>query len=111
MMERETDLRLSCASNVAAGLLSGSETEIDRSRHEIDRSRHDIREITETADEIAIHAVTGTASALQIVLPLCLYRIRQQINIDDMQFGFMKGRGTTDAIFTVRQMQEKFRAK
>jgi len=37
-------------------------------------------------------------------------RIRQQINIDDIQFGFMKGKGTTDAIFIVRQMQEKFRA-
>jgi len=28
-----------------------------------------------------------------------------------MQFGFMKGNGTTDAIFIVRQMQHKFRAK
>jgi len=37
-------------------------------------------------------------------------RIRQQIHIDAMQFGFMKGKGTTDAIFIVRQMQ-KFRAK
>jgi len=26
------------------------------------------------------------------------HRIRQQINADDMQFGFMKGTGTTDAI-------------
>jgi len=26
-------------------------------------------------------------------------RIRQQINIDNKQFGFMKGKGTTDAIF------------
>ena len=31
--------------------------------------------------------------------------------VDDMQFGFMKGKGTIDAIFIVRQMQEKFRAK
>jgi len=38
-------------------------------------------------------------------------RIRQQIDIDDMQFGFMKGKGTTEAIFIVRQMQEKFTAK
>jgi len=28
-----------------------------------------------------------------------------------MQFGFMKGKGNTDAIFIARQMQEKFRAK
>jgi len=28
-----------------------------------------------------------------------------------VQFGFMKGKGTTDAIFTVIQMQEKFRVK
>jgi len=28
-----------------------------------------------------------------------------------MQFGFMKGKGSTDAIFTVRQMQENFRVK
>jgi len=27
-------------------------------------------------------------------------RIRQQIHIDAMQFGFMKSKGTTDAIFT-----------
>ena len=36
------------------------------------------------------------------------HRIRQQIVIDDMQFGFMKGKGTTDAIFMARQMQENF---
>jgi len=28
-----------------------------------------------------------------------------------MQFGFMKGKGTIDAIFTVKQMQENFRVK
>jgi len=38
-------------------------------------------------------------------------RIRQQIDIDDMKFGFMKGRGTIDTIFIVRQMQENFRVK
>jgi len=39
------------------------------------------------------------------------HRIWQQIEVDDMQFGFMKGKGITDAIFTVRQMQENFRVK
>jgi len=28
-----------------------------------------------------------------------------------MQFGFMPGKRTTDAIFTVRQMQEKYGCK
>ena len=37
--------------------------------------------------------------------------IWQQIEVDDMQFGFMKGKGTTDTIFTVRQMQQNFRVK
>ena len=33
--------------------------------------------------------------------------IRQRIEIDEMQCGFMLGCGTTDAIFIVRQLQEK----
>ena len=37
--------------------------------------------------------------------------IREQVHINDMQFGFMKGRGTTDAIFIARQLQEKYIAK
>jgi len=49
--------------------------------------------------------------AMKVVDRIFEHRIRQQIDIDDMQFGFMKGKGTIDAIFIVRQMQEKFRAK
>ena len=33
--------------------------------------------------------------------------IRQRVEIDEMQCGFMSGRCTTDAIFIVRQLQEK----
>ena len=36
--------------------------------------------------------------------------IRQMVSIDDSQFGFVPGRGTTDAIFVVRKLQEKYLA-
>jgi len=49
--------------------------------------------------------------AIKVVKKIFDYRIWQQIEIDDMQFALMKGKGTTDAILHVRQMQEKFRAK
>jgi len=38
-------------------------------------------------------------------------RIREQVKLDDMQFGFTPGKGTTDAIFIVRQMIERFKEK
>ena len=36
--------------------------------------------------------------------------IRQLVSIDDSQFGFVPGRGTTNTIFVVRQLQEKYLA-
>ena len=38
-------------------------------------------------------------------------RIRCQVSIDNMQFVFMPGKGTTDAIFIMRNIQEKHQAK
>ena len=38
-------------------------------------------------------------------------KVRDRVQLDDMQFGFRAGRGTTDAIFVVRQVQERFLAK
>ena len=35
--------------------------------------------------------------------------IRAMIDIDEMQYVFVPGRGTTDAVFITRQLQEKFR--
>ena len=34
-------------------------------------------------------------------------RVRRIVKVDDMQFGFMAGKGTTDAIFVIRQLQEE----
>jgi len=50
---------------------------------------------------------------MNVVERIFEYRIWQfwQQRDTDMQFGFMKGKGTTDAIFIVRQMQEKFTLK
>ena len=36
--------------------------------------------------------------------------IRQLVSIDDSKFGFVRCRGTTDAIFVLRQLQEKYLA-
>ena len=36
--------------------------------------------------------------------------IRQLVSIDDSQFGFVPSRATTDPIFVVRQLQEKYLA-
>ena len=38
-------------------------------------------------------------------------RIRNIVNIDNLQFGFMPGKGTIDAVFVVRQLQEKYLGK
>jgi len=38
-------------------------------------------------------------------------QVREKATIYNMQFGFMGGKATTDAIFKVRQMQEKYVAK
>jgi len=35
-------------------------------------------------------------------------RIRALIKLDEMQFGFMPGKGTTDALFILQRMQEEY---
>ena len=51
-----------------------------------------------------------TGQAMKILERIVAGLIRQVVSIDDSQFGFVPGRGTTDAIFVVRQLQEKYLA-
>ena len=48
---------------------------------------------------------------MKVVERIFEHRIRQEIVTDDMQFVLLKGKGTTDAIFMARQMQDNFRVK
>ena len=38
-------------------------------------------------------------------------RLGEVVDIDKMQYRFMSGRGTVDAVFVLRRLTEKFRAK
>ena len=49
--------------------------------------------------------------AMKIVERVLKRRIRTLVNLNEMQFGFMPGKGTVDAIFIVRRMQEEYQKK
>ena len=48
---------------------------------------------------------------MKIVEKVLEKRIRTMVEVDDMQFDFIPGRGTTDGLFIVRRMQEEYRKK
>ena len=62
----------------------------------LDRGNYRALKLTEQAMKILVRIVDGL--------------IRQVVSIDDSQFGFVPGRGTTDEIFVVRQLQETYLA-
>lgn len=49
--------------------------------------------------------------AMKIVEMVMEKRIRKQVKIDDMQFGFREGKGTTDAVFILKQVHERYKTK
>jgi len=61
--------------------------------------------------ECGYRGMNSLEHAMKVVERIFEHRIRQQIEIDDMQFGFLKGKGTTDAIFMAKEMRENFRVK
>ena len=56
---------------------------------------------------VDLRAVKLLEHAMKVIEHVFERRIRENA----MQFGFMPGKGTTDAVFTVRQMQEKYGCK
>ena len=67
-----------------------------------------------TADPMecgSYRAIKLLEHAMKVMERVIEDRIREQTHIDEMVFGFRPGRGTTDAIFVVRQLQEKHQAK
>ena len=49
--------------------------------------------------------------ATKIVERMLERRIRTVVNLNEMQFGFMPGKGAVHAIFIVRRMQEGYQKK
>ena len=49
--------------------------------------------------------------AVKVVEGVFEKRIRQQVKVDDMQFDYMPDKGTTNAVFVVVQLHEKYGAK
>ena len=49
--------------------------------------------------------------AMKVLERVIERRVRNIVEIDSMKFGFMAGESTTDAIFIVRQLQEKYLAR
>ena len=56
------------------------------------------------------HGLKLTEQAMEVLERIVDGLTRQVVSIDDSQFGFVLGGGTTDAIFLVRQLQEKYLA-
>ena len=49
--------------------------------------------------------------AIKIVVKVFEKRLKKIVTMDDMKFGFMPGKGTIDAVFILRQIQDEYLAK
>ena len=46
--------------------------------------------------------------AMKVVEKVLERRLWRMVKVDEMQFGFMPGKGTTDAMFILRRLQEEY---
>ena len=61
-------------------------------------------------DRCSYRGLKLTEQVMKVLKRIVDGLIRQVVSINDSQFRFIPGRGTTDAIFVVRQLQEKYLA-
>ena len=59
-------------------------------------------------DAMRCRGVKLLQHAMKIVEKVLERRLRHMVKVDDMQFGFMPGKGTIDAVFILRRLQEEY---
>ena len=57
---------------------------------------------------IAYRGVKLLDHAIKIVEKVLERRLRLMLKVDEIQFGFMPGKGTIDAVFILRRLQEEY---
>ena len=62
----------------------------------------------EVQDRGNYHGLKTTDQVMKLLERVLDSSIRKMVNIDDMQFGFVPGRATTDAILIFCQLHEKY---
>ena len=68
-------------------------------------------EMIAASGEINFHGERGVKfleHAMKIVEKVLQRRMRHMVKVDEMQFGFMPGKGTIDAVFILRRLQEEY---
>jgi len=62
----------------------------------------------EALDRVNYRGLKLTDEVIKLLERMLDSSIRNMVDIDEIQLGFVPGRGTTDAIFIARQLQEKY---
>ena len=62
-------------------------------------------------DPLNPNSCRGMEDAFKLYEKILYGHLCEVLDTDKMQYGFMQGRGTVDAVFVLRRLTEKFRAK